>query len=206
MGMNSDVSFEDGIKVLTYILISAILFVAFYFTTFKLNVEIEIMALMLIGYTLFLVLPFSSGKMGLSGFEFELKRLKNESKKEPVIAQVITEADREVASLKQGIVDDDTFLIKLIIQIETTLRSIANASGLPSKVGLGQLINMMYHKEILTDKWLISALNFFREHRNELVHEGKTEDIKSAISVGKTVLAKLLEIKMQYYPELNDKI
>lgn len=183
------------LKIVTYSLIFAVIIIAFYFTTFVLNVEIEVMALMLIGYTLFLVLPFSKAKMSLSGFEVELERLKTESKNETISAENTTEAEQEVAIIKDGTVDNDTVLVRLSIEIEKTLKSIAEASGLPSKIGLGQLIQMMSRKEILTDKWLIDALLFFRVHRNELVHEGKTDDIMLAIDVGKTVLAKLIELK-----------
>lgn len=47
----------------------------------------------------------------------------------------------------------------------------------------------------MTDDWLIYALDFFRLHRNELVHDGKTDDIYRAIDVERSALARLKEIQ-----------
>lgn len=88
--------------------------------------------------------------------------------------------------------------MRLSIEIETTLRNIAGMLGIIStKVGMGTLVDMLRGREILTDRWLITALHFFRRYRNELLHEGKTRDIQDAINVGRKVLAKLKQIQKE---------
>ena len=65
-------------------------------------------------------------------------------------------------------------------------------------MGIGMLTRKLAQREILTDNWLLDALHFFQEHRNELVHKGKTDDIRRAIDVGRTTLAELKEIQQKY--------
>jgi len=103
-----------------------------------------------------------------------------------------------VAEFSQNIVESDLMLMRLSIEIETTLRNIAELSGLTDiKVGLGQLTRMLQQKEIITNQWLFAALQFFQVHRNELIHEGKTSDIQQAIDVGRLTLAKLRQIQKE---------
>jgi hypothetical protein len=86
--------------------------------------------------------------------------------------------------------------MKLAIEIETTLRTIAEQSSLSrTKVSMGMLVRMLEQKEMITDKWLLEALHFFQIHRNEVMHEGKTEDVRDAIEVGRQVLARLRDIQ-----------
>jgi hypothetical protein len=48
-------------------------------------------------------------------------------------------------------------------------------------------------RQILTDAWLIDALQLFIQKRNQIVHEGKIELIQSAIEMGTVVLGRLEE-------------
>ena len=114
----------------------------------------------------------------------------------PPPPEVQREVNRELTEFSQKIADQDVILMKLSIEIETTLRDIAKLSGMvTTKVGMGQLIQMLRQREILTDRWLLTALQFFRAHRNRLIHEGKTDDIMRAIDIGRIVLAKLRQIR-----------
>ena len=139
-----------------------------------------------------MVLPIIRFKLSPSGFEGELERLKDEKEESPVSAETAKEVNQEVDRFSENLVESDLVLMKLAIEIETTLRSIAESSGISrTKVSMVMLIQMLVQKEILTDNWLVDALRFFQIHRNELIHEGRTDDIEKAIDVGRTVLAKL---------------
>ena len=189
---------EEVFKVITYGLLLSLVIVSFWSSSWKLTAEIEVALLFLIAYTLLLILPFSKFKLGLSGFEGELERLKEEKGTTQVTAETVRAVDDEVASFSETGSDNDTVLIKLAIEIETTLRSIAESSGITrTKVGIGQLVQMLAQKEILTDKWLLKALHFFQVHRNELIHEGRTSDIRDAIDIGRRVIAMLRDIQQQ---------
>lgn len=156
------------------------------------------LTLILSGYTLFLVLPIIRFKLGPSGFEGELKRLIEEKDKVPTSVKSIKEVEKDLAKFSEKTVEPDLLLMRLSVEIETTMRSIAQTSGLaPSllKVGIGSLNRMLRQAEIITDPWLINAIQFFQTHRNALVHEGKTTDVKAAIEIGSVVLARLKEIK-----------
>lgn len=115
------------------------------------------------------------------------------------ISQETTSAvNQEVATFTEQTVDNDVVLMKLAIEIETTMRAIAVAAGMQNtRVPLGQLIQMLRNKEILTDRWLLNALAFFQTHRNELIHEGRTEHIRSAIDIGREILAHLRDIQQR---------
>ena len=189
---------EGAFKVITYGLVLSLVVVSFWASNWKLTAEIDAVLLFLIAYTLLLILPFSRFKLGLSGFEGELGRLVEGAAATQVSADTTREVDREVADFSEGVVDDDSVLIRLAIEIETALRKIANSSGLTiAHAGMGQLIHMLRRKEILTDQWLLNALHFFQVHRNELIHEGRTDDIRNAIDVGKKALAQLREIQQR---------
>ena len=187
---------EFFFKVLTYILLFSIIIVSFSVSSWHSTLEIDLLTLFLIAYTVLLVLPITRFKLGPSGFEGELERLKEEKEKSPVSAETAKEVNQEVDRFSENLVESDLVLMKLSIEIETTLRSIAESSGISrTKVSMGMLIQMLVQKEILTDNWLLDALRFFQIHRNELIHEGRTDDIEKAIDVGRTVLAKLRELQ-----------
>lgn len=187
---------EQVFKVITYGLVLFLVVVSFWTSGWKLTAEIDVAVLFLIAYTLLLILPFSKFKLGISGFEGELERLKDESGTAQVSPETARAVDQEVASFSEAGMDNDTVLIRLAIEIETILRSIAESSGITrTKVGMGQLVQMLSQKEILTDKWLLNALHFFQVHRNELIHEGRTDDISDAISIGQIVISMLRDIQ-----------
>jgi hypothetical protein len=187
---------EGAFKVITYGLVLSLVVVSFWASNWKLTAEIDVVIMFLIAYTLLLILPFSRFRFGLSGFEGELERLVEGTETTQVSPETTREVNQEVANFSEAVVDNDSVLIRLAIEIETTLRSIAESSGIiNTKVGMGQLIQMLRHREILTDKWLLNALRFFQVHRNELIHEGRTDDIRNAIDVGRRVLAQLREIQ-----------
>jgi hypothetical protein len=187
---------EGVFKVITYGLVLSLVVVSFWASNWNLTAEIDVVVIFLIAYTLLLVLPFSKFKLGPSGFEGELERLVEGRETTQVSAETTREVNQEVANFSEAVVDSDSVLIRLSIEIETTLRSIAESSGMThTKVSTGMLIQMLTQREILTDKWLLNALRFFQIHRNELIHEGRTDDIRTAIDVGKRVLAQLREIQ-----------
>lgn len=143
-----------------------------------------------------MVLPITKFKLGPSGFEGELERLKEEKEKSPVSVETAKEVNQEVDRFSENLVESDLVLMKLSIEIEITLRSIAESSEISrTKVSMGMLIQMLAQKEVLKDNWLLDALRFFQIHRNELIYEGRTDDIEKAIDVGRTVLAKLRELQ-----------
>jgi hypothetical protein len=187
---------ESSFKVATYVLLFSLIIISFWASSWKSTLEIDLLTLFLIAYTLLLVLPITKFKLGPSGFEGELERLKEEKGKAPVSAETAKEVNQEVDRFSENLVESDLVLMKLSIEIETTLRSIAESSGISrTKVSMGMLIQMLEQKEVLTDNWLLDALRFFQIHRNELIHEGRTADIEKAIDVGRTVLAKLRELQ-----------
>jgi hypothetical protein len=195
---NWKVKTEEAFKVITYGLVLSLVLVSFWASNWRLTAEIDAVLLFLIAYTLLLILPFSRFKLGLSGFEGELGRLVEGAATAQATTDTTREVDREVADFSEEVVDNDSVLIRLAIEIETTLRNIAKSSGLTvAHVGMGQLIQMLRRREILTDKWLLNALHFFQVHRNELIHEGRTDDIRNAIDVGKGALAQLREIQQR---------
>jgi hypothetical protein len=187
---------EDFLKILTYALLFFIILVALWSSDWHLALETNVPILFLIAYTLLLVLPIKSFKLGPSGFEGELERLERGKGELPPAPETVRGVNQEIDKFSANLVEPDVVLMRLSIEIETTLRNIAEASGAKrQRVPMGMLIQEMKQKEIITDKWLLDALSFFQHHRNELIHEGKTDDIEKAIDVGRTVLAKLREIR-----------
>ncbi len=186
---------NDFFKIMTYVVLIFLIVISSWTSKWHLEVEIAILVLILCGYTLLLVLPITKFKLGLSGFEGELGRLAKEAEALPK-TESAKEVDQEVTRLSESLVDHDLVLMRLSIDIETTLKDIAETSGLRrTKVGMGRLIRMLRQKEVITDRWLLDALSFFQKHRNELIHEGTTTDLEKAISIGSSALAELKEIQ-----------
>ena len=101
-------------------------------------------------------------------------------------------------NFSQEFVEPDTVLMRLAIEIETTLRALAESAGITRlKVGMGQLTRMLQKSQIINDPWLIKSLLFFTDSRNALLHEGKTTDIKNGIILGREVLTKLRQIQKE---------
>jgi hypothetical protein len=149
--------------------------------------------IILSAYVLLLVLPITKFKLSTSGFEGELDRLSKEPKS--ISGATVQEVNQQIETFSGSTVEPDLLLMRLSIEIETTLRSIAEKSGMTNaRVGMGMLVKFLRQKEIVTDSWLIDALSFFQKYRNELVHEGKTSDIEKGIDLGKNILVKLKEI------------
>jgi hypothetical protein len=185
-------------KIITFILLFFLVLASSWATGWHPTLEINLLVLFLCAYVLLLVLPITKFKLGPSGFEGELKWLTDEKGISPPPSEIVEKVDKEVAEFSQNIVESDLMLMRLSIEIETTLRNIAELSGLTDiKVGLGQLTRMLQQKEIITNQWLFAALQFFQVHRNELIHEGKTSDIQQAIDVGRLTLAKLRQIQKE---------
>lgn len=186
------------LKIAAFVIVAFLVLVCFSTAGWRPSLEADFLTLILVAYTLLLVLPFSKFKLSISGFEGELRRLTADKNAPSVETGVAEKLNKELDEFARGISDPDLTLMKISIEIETTLRDIAESLGLKgTKTSMSRLIDMLRQKEILTDAWMLDALGFFRNHRNELIHEGKTEDIKEAIKVGKTVLARLRQIQKE---------
>lgn len=185
-------------KVITFFLLVSLILISSLVVNWHFSAEIIALVLLLIAYTLLLTLPITKFKLSPTGFEGELERLMKEREASPAPPETVEEVNEEVAEFSQDLGEPDTILMRLSIEIETTLRTIAESAGLSKpKVGIGQLTRMLQQKQIITDSWLINALHFFRKYRNKLLHEGKTSNIQEAISVGREVLAKLRQIQKE---------
>jgi hypothetical protein len=185
-------------STITFILLIFLILVSSWSVSWHITAEVDFLNLTLCAYALFLVLPITKFRFGPSGFEGELERLVKDRKLSPVQTDIVEEVNKEVVEFSQNLVESDLILMRLSIEIETTLRNIAEKSGLRhTKVSMGMLVNMLRRKEIITDHWLIEALHFFQIYRNELIHEGKTSDLHEAINVGGMVLAKLRQIQKE---------
>lgn len=168
------------------------------------NAEFDALVPFFIAYTLLLVLPITDFELGPLSFKGkmkrELERLTEQSRTLSVPPETVGGIRNDLSFFTTRS-NNDTVLMKLSIDIETTLRNIAesmqkyNEKYNGRKVGMAQLIDFLRGQEVITDKWLIEALHFFRVHRNELIHEGKTDDIAKAIDVGTRVLAELKVIQ-----------
>lgn len=185
-------------KIITFMLLVFLILTTSWVVGWHPTPEILSLVLFLCAYTLLLVLPITKFKLGPSGFEGELERLMKEREVSPAPDEIVEEVDREIAVYSENLVDQDVVLMRLSIDIETTLRDIAERVELRrTRVGMGALVDMLKQRGILKDPWLLDSLHFFREHRNELLHEGKTSDVKDAINVGRKVLAKLRQIQKE---------
>lgn len=183
-------------KIVTFSLLVFLVLISSFSVNWHFGMEIITVVLFLCAYTIILTLPIKRFKLGLSGFEGELERLIKEKVTSSASPETVEEVEEEMIAFSQESIEPDTVLLRLSIEIETTLRSIAESKGLVRiKVGLGQLTRILQQKQIISDPWLIDALHFFRKYRNELIHEGKTADIEAGINVGREVLVKLKQIQ-----------
>jgi len=182
-------------EAITYMALILILFAALIVEDWRLNYEILGLSIILTGYTLVLVLPITRFKIGASGIEGEISRLKADASIRALSDESAAEASALVAKISQTLVDPRSIFLDLSIEIEKTLRELAASRGLPHRIGMGELVRQLRIREVLTDKWLLEALQFFIRRRNLIVHEGKVEQIQSAIDIGTAVLARLNEIK-----------
>jgi hypothetical protein len=197
---------ESALKVITYFLLFSMIIIAFWAYNLRVTAEFDALILFFIAYTLLLVLPISDFELGPFSFKGkmkrELKRLTEETSDVSVPPETMGGLRNEMRAFRSKS-SNDIVLMKLSIDIETTLREIAESQKdyiekyKGRKVGMGQLVGFLRRREIITDKWLLDALHFFRVHRNELLHEGKTDDIEKAIDVGTKVLAELRDIQQR---------
>jgi hypothetical protein len=190
--------FGTIIKITTYIFLILLIIVDMWTSDGHLSYSTVSVVLFLTGYTLLLVLPFRKFKLSPSSFEGELENLIRTAPTQRVPSQAEKHVAREVEKVSQGLIDKRSVMLELSIRIEGELKRIAGIAGLSlrdTRQSVGQLIQILQKKEIITDTWLIKALEFFRSHRNELVHTGSTNDIDNAIKVGEVVLAKLSGIR-----------
>lgn len=196
--MPLDHNLSTFFKIITFFLLVFLILVSSWSVNWHYTLEIVVLVMFLCAYTILLTLPITRFKLSPTGFEGELERLVREKEGSPASQETIEEVDEEVAEFSQELVEPDTILMRLSIEIETTLRAIAESAGVSRlKVGIGQLTRVLQQKQIITDPWLIDALHFFRIYRNDLIHEGKTRDIQEGISVGREVLAKLRQIQKE---------
>lgn len=195
---------ENVLKIVTYCFLFSVITISFWAYNWKASAEFDALVLFFIAYTLLLVLPISDFEIGPFSFKGkmkrELKRLTEEGSAVSVPPETLGGIQNDMRLFRSRS-SNDTVLMKLAIDIETTLRDIAesqknyNEKYKGRKVGMAQLVEFLRSREIITDKWLLDALHFFRVHRNELLHEGKTDDMAKAIDVGTKVLAEIREIQ-----------
>jgi hypothetical protein len=187
------VKIENFLKLFTFFFIIFIGSISSWASQWHLGPYMLSLLIILSAYVLLLVLPITKFKLSTSGFEGELDRLSKEPKS--ISVATVQEVNQQIETFSGSTVEPDLLLMRLSIEIETTLRSIAEKSGMTNaRVGMGMLVKFLRQKEIVTDSWLIDALSFFQKYRNELVHEGKTSDIEKGIDLGKNILVKLKEI------------
>lgn len=196
--MSVDHTMASLFKIITFFLLIFLILVSSWSVNWSYTSEIIVLVMFLCAYTVLLTLPITKFKLSPTGFEGELERLIRERETSPAPPETVEEVNEEVAEFSQDLVEPDTILMRLSIEIETTLRNIAESAGLSeTKVGIAQLTRMLQHKQIITDSWLIRALHFFRKYRNDLLHEGKTSHIQEAINVGRVALVKLRQIQKE---------
>lgn len=185
------------LKIGTFAVLTFIIIMSSFSADWGLDTLIVSVILLLCAYTIILTMPLTKFKLGASGFEAELDRLTNQKEREEI--EVESKEVEEVAELSEDLVEPDTILIRLSIEIETILRDIATSTGIKNpKVSMGMLVRYLQKDYVLTNRWLIDSLDFFRQYRNELLHEGKTDDIEKAIDLGREVLVHLKQIQKRY--------
>ena len=186
------------LKVGTFAVLTFIIIISSFSTDWILDTLIVSVILLLCGYTIILTMPLTKFKLSASGFEAELDRLTTQRKSEKIEVES-EKVEKEVAKVSEDLVEPDTILMRLSIEIETTLRDLAESSGIKNtKVSMGMLVRYLQKEYVLTNRWLIDSLDFFRQYRNELLHEGKTSEIQKAIELGKEVLVNLIQIQQRY--------
>jgi hypothetical protein len=194
--MSVDEAISRIFKIVTFLILILLILISSFSVNWHFSVEIITVVLFLCAYTIILTLPIKRFKLGLSGFEGELERLIKEKVTTAASPETVEEVEEELNEISQEVIEPDTVLLRLSIEIEKTLRSIAESKGLiRTKVGLGRLTWILQQKQIISDPWLIDALSFFRKYRNKLIHEGKTTDIEAGINIGREVLVKLKQIQ-----------
>lgn len=193
-------SVDDAIvrifKIVTFSLLVFLILISSFSVSWHFDAEIIGAILLLCGYTIILTLPIKKFKLTPASFEGELYRLSKEHIASSASPATLKEVDEELIYFSRELVEPDTVLFRLSIEIEKTLRNIAKSTGLSRlTVGMGQLIQILQREQIIIDPWLIDALHFFRRYRNALIHEGKITDIETGINVAREVLAKLKQIQ-----------
>ena len=179
---------------ITFFLLIFLILIASWTNNWIYSAEIVAIILFLCGYSLILTLPIKKFRLTPASFEGELDKLVKEKPKTTV--EEIEEVQRQVEDFSEESAQPDTILIQLSIEIEKTLRKIGKSYGIQNlKKSMGYLTRNLQKKQIITDKWLINALDFFRVYRNELLHEGKRDNLLEAIDVGEEVLARLKQIE-----------
>jgi hypothetical protein len=186
---------EDFLKVGTFLIFVFLIVVCSAAADWHLGPTMVSLVIVLVAFVVIVTLPLKRFRLGPFGFEGELEHL-SRTPTPKISPEKKEDVELEMRRFAESTIEPDLLLMRLSIEIEKTLRQIADESGIPqSKVGMGQLLQFLQTKEVLTDRWLIDALHFFQKHRNELVHEGKTSDIEKAIEIGQSVLAYLKDIK-----------
>ena len=196
--MSLDHYMSTSFKIITFFLLIFLILVSSWSVNWHYTSEIVVLVMFLCAYTILLTLPITKFKLSLAGFEGELERLLKKREESPALPETVEEVNAEVAEFSQELVGADTILMRLSIAIEITLRNIAESAGITKlKVSMAELTRMLQKEEIITDPWLIDALHFFRRYRNDLIHEGQTQNIQAGISIGREVLAKLRQIQKE---------
>ena len=178
----------------TYVILVGVLSVALWATSGILNPDILFLILILTAYTLLLVRQFRWFKLGLQGFEGELEELEEEAEQAPPALSAEASVDGStIQGLYERTTDPRVVLLQLSVAIENKLAGIAARNGL-EKQSFNEVMNQLKRREVLTDRFVLDGLKFFREQRNALVHRAKAPEIDKAISVGRILLAKLEQI------------
>jgi len=175
----------------TYVILILVLSAVLVEDRWVLNWEILGLLTLLAGYTLVLVLPVSRFKISASGIEAEVLRLKNTAPTPSPADESTKEAETVVSQASESLTDPRSVFLDLSIELEKRLRQLGASHGISQKMGMGQLVNQLRRRQVLTDAWLIDALQLFIQKRNQIVHEGKIELIQSAIEMGTVVLGRL---------------
>lgn len=193
-----NISLGRFFKIVTYLLLVFLILVSALVVNWHYSPEIIVLILFLCAYTLLLTLPIIRFKISPTAFEGELERLVKEREESPAPSETLQEVTEEVKEFSKELVENDSILMRLSIAIEITLRNIAESAGITRlKVSMGELSRILQTEGIIADPWLIEALDFFRRHRNDLIHEGKAQDIQAGIDIGREVLAKLRQIQKE---------
>ena len=150
---------------------------------------------MLMAYTLVLVLPVSWFKITPSSIEAELQQLLRTEPTPPASEESTKEAEAAVSQSSRSLSDPRSVFLDLSIEIERIFREIAISRGLPERMPMGALIRELRQREMVTDPWLLDAVQLFAEKRNQILHEGRIEQFQSAIQIGTLVLARLKGIE-----------
>lgn len=183
------------LQVITYIVLLIVLFSTLWTANWKMDLQILGVLLMLMAYTLVLVLPVSWFKITPSSIEAELQQLLRNEPTPPASEESTKEAEAAVSQSSRSLSDPGSVFLDLSIEIERIFREIAISRGLPERMPMGALIRELRQRRMVTDPWLLDAVQLFAEKRNRILHEGKVGQIQSAIQIGTLVLARLKGIE-----------